>query len=325
MNEFTLPEVNNEIRDRLFKAIFGRENPQSRQWRLELYNALRGTHYTDSNALELNTIDNVIYLTMRNDISFLVDSQITLFEQQSTYNPNMPLRGLMYFAQLYQMHLNKMDKTLFRSTIVRIPNPEFIVFYNGQRKTKEIEYLKLSDAFEKEDKSGDFEWTAKMININPGYNSTLQKKCKPLYNYTQYISRIAENKRKGMNIKDAVNEAVDWAIREKLLDGFFKTQKEEILAMSLTEFNAEQVYRNWLEEGKEEGREIGREEGRQEGRQEGLQEGRLEGLKEGTMQKAIDDTIAFLKENVAPEIIAKCVKLPLEKVLELQKTLTVEA
>lgn len=93
----------NETYDRLFKAIFGRENQQSKQWRLELYNALRGTNYKDPDALEINTIENVIYLTMRNDISFLVDSQMTLFEQQSTYNPNMPLRGFMYFSQLYQM------------------------------------------------------------------------------------------------------------------------------------------------------------------------------------------------------------------------------
>ena len=78
-----------EYRDRLFKAIFGRDTPQSKKWRLELYNALNNSNYTDPDALELNTIENVIYLTMRNDISFLVDSQMTLYEQQSTYNPNM--------------------------------------------------------------------------------------------------------------------------------------------------------------------------------------------------------------------------------------------
>ena len=295
MNLIELPEINVEIRDRLFKAIFGRENEQSKQWRLELYNALRGTDYKDPDDLVINTIDNVIYLTMRNDISFLVDSQMTLFEQQSTYNPNMPLRGLMYFAQLYQMHLSKIGKQLFRSSIVKIPNPQFIVFYNGQKKTKDIEYLKLSDAFEIQDKSGDFEWTAKMININSNHNITLQKKCKPLYNYVQYISRITANRVNGMNINDAVNEAVDWAIKENLLDGFFKTQKQEVLAMSLTEFNAQEVYKDWLEEGKE----------------------------EGANNKAIESAENLLKENVSPEIIAKCVGLPLIQVLELQKKITV--
>lgn len=302
MNGVGFPEITNEVNDRLFKAIFGRDNPQSKRWRLELYNALSGSNYTDPDALELNTIENVIYLTMRNDVSFLVDSQMTLFEQQSTYNPNMPLRGLMYFAQLYQMHLTKLDKTLFRSTVVKIPNPEFIVFYNGQKKTGEVEYLKLSDAFEKEDKSGNFEWTAKMININPGNNPSLQKKCKPLYNYTQYVSRVAENKKNGMNIKDAVNEAVDWAIKRNLLDGFFKVQKEEILAMSLTEFNAEQVYRNWLQEGREEGIE--------------------EGISIGEEKKAIESAKEALALNLSLEQISKITGLSIERIEELKQKIS---
>ena len=286
-----------QTRDRLFKAIFGRNTDESKQWRLDLYNALRGTNYTDPDALEINTIENVIYLTMRNDISFLVDSQMTLFEQQSTYNPNMPLRGLMYFAQLYQMHLSKSGKTLYHSKLVKIPNPKFIVFYNGSKETADIEYLRLSDAFETNDSTGDFEWTAEMININPGHNETLQKNCKALYNYTQYISRISENKKQGLSGIDAVNEAVDWAIKENLLGGFFKTQKEEILAMSLTEFNAEEV----------------------------IQDVKAEGIAEGAEQKAIEAAQNLLKRNIDPEIIAECTGLSLEKVLELQKELTVIA
>ena len=205
MNDKILPiAFDTQIRDRLFKAIFGRNTDESKKWRLDLYNALRGTNYTNPDALEINTIENVIYLTMRNDISFLVDSQMTLFEQQSTYNPNMPLRGLMYFAQLYQMHLSKSGKTLYHSKLVKIPNPKFIVFYNGGKETADVEYLRLSDAFETDNKNCDFEWTAEMININPGHNETLQKNCKALYNYTQYISRISENKKKGIKYSDAM-------------------------------------------------------------------------------------------------------------------------
>ena len=233
---------------------------------------------------------------MRNDISFLVDSQMTLYEQQSTYNPNMPLRGLMYFAQLYQIYLNKQDKTLFRSTIVKIPNPRFIVFYNGPTEKDDIEYLKLSDAFETKDTSGRFEWTAEMININLGHNSSLQKNCKPLYNYIQYVSRVSNNKKNGMPIKDAVVEAVEWAIKENLLNGFFKLQKEEILAVSLTEFDAEAVYRDWKNEG----------------------------IEIGTLQKAIEATKNLLQMKIGtPEQISQAIGLPLEKVLELQKEVSV--
>lgn len=296
-NEIKSSGAQREIKDRLFKAIFGRDNEQSKKWRLELYNALRGTNYSDPDALELNTIENVIYLTMKNDISFLVDSQMTLFEQQSTYNPNMPLRGLMYFSQLYQRHLTKLELTLYGSRLIKIPYPKFIVFYNGDRETEDKEFLKLSDAFENKEKDGDFEWTAELININSNHNNSLQKNCKPLYDYVRYISRIKDNRKKGLSKEEVVNEAVDWAISENLLDGFFKMQKEEILGMSLTEYDEEAVKRTFKEEGRE----------------------------EGIQQKALEDAINLLQNDIPVETISKCIGLPLEQVLELQKSLVLES
>lgn len=120
---------------------------------------------------------------------------------------------------------------------------------------------------------------------------TLQKNCKPLYDYVRYVSKIKENKKLNMPTEEAVNKAVDWAIKENLFDGFFKLQKEEILGMSLTEYDEEEYLRDSFQEGVE--------------------------------VKAIDDATEFLKENISPEIIAKCVKLPLEQVLELKKSITV--
>ncbi len=285
------PERN--YKDRLFKAIFGRTTQESKLWRLELYNALNGTSYTDPDALVINTIENVIYLTMRNDISFLVDSQMTLYEQQSTYNPNMPLRGLMYFAQLYQMYLSQQEKDLFRSTLIKIPNPQFVVFYNGATEKPDKTELKLSDAFEIKDDSGAFEWTATMININKNHNSRLQKNCKPLYNYVQYVSRIAENKKTGMSAKEAVTEALDWAISENLLDGFFKQQKEEVLGMSLTEFDEEIAIRGWREDGIEEGITIGKQ------------------------KKAVEAAKNLYTNGVNIEIIAKSLEMTVEEVKEI--------
>ena len=285
------PERN--YKDRLFKAIFGRDTQESKLWRLELYNALNGTSYTDPDALVINTIENVIYLTMRNDISFLVDSQMTLYEQQSTYNPNMPLRGLMYFAQLYQMYLSQHEKDLFRSTLIKIPNPQFVVFYNGATEKPDKTELKLSDAFEIKDDSGSFEWTATMININKNHNSRLQKNCKPLYNYVQYISRIAENKKTGMSAKEAITEALDWAISENLLDGFFKQQKEEVLGMSLTEFDEEIAIRGWREDGIEEGITI------------------------GEQKKAVEAAKNLYTNGVNIEIIAKSLEMTVEEVKEI--------
>ena len=278
---------NREYRDRLFKAIFGRDNEQSKKWRLELYNALNGTSYTDPDALEVNTIENVIYMTMKNDVSFLVDSQMTLYEQQSTYNPNMPLRGFFYLSQLYQMHIARNKLNILSSKLIRIPEPRFVVFYNGGRKKPDTFKLYLSDAFIRKDDVGDkdkknkpdkcphdFEWTATVININPGHNSALQKNCKPLYDYVRYVGRIKDNQKNGMPVKDAVDDAVNWAIELDLLDGFFSINKAEVIAMCLTEFDVESAIKTWREDGYEDGYDEGRADGKLEDAKNLLKDGR---------------------------------------------------
>ncbi|MCR4713635.1 MAG: hypothetical protein K5751_04570 [Treponemataceae bacterium] len=278
-----------EYRDRLFKAIFGRNTSQSKRWRLELYNALNGTNYTDPDALELNTIENIIYMTMKNDVSFLVDSQMTLYEQQSTPNPNMPLRGLMYFAKLYQKHLTKEHLNILSTQLIKIPSPQFVVFYNGSNERPDRYKLRLSDAFIRENKTGDFEWTATVVNINPNHNTALQKKCKPLYHYVQYVGRVADNVQSGMENKDAVEEAVEWAVEEELLDGYFREQRAEVMAMSLTEFDMEDSIRTW----------------------------RNDGIVEGREQKAVEDARSFYANGVSIELIAKSLGMTLDQVKEI--------
>ena len=237
------PKPKREYKDRLFKAIFGRDTEESKRWRLDLYNALNNTNYTDPDALTLTTIENVIYITMKNDISFLIGSQMNLYEQQSSFNPNMPLRGLMYFAQLYQMNLSEREEDLFGSRLVKIPAPSFVVFYNGDRKLPDVSKLRLSDAFEPAGSTEEFEWTATVINIGGNHSEGLQKKCKALYAYCSYVNRVKQNLKAKMPAASAVEEALDYAIRENLLEGYFKSQKMEVLNMSLTEFDQEEYDR----------------------------------------------------------------------------------
>ncbi|MBE6354199.1 hypothetical protein [Treponema sp.] len=244
--------IKRNYKDRLFKFIYGRDNEQSRRWLLSLYNALNDSNYTNTDELKMTTIENIIYITMKNDISFLIDGHMTLYEQQSSYNPNMPLRGLLYFAQLYQKEISDRRADIFGSSIVKIPTPRFVVFYNGLHAAPDISNLRLSDAFEIKDSSNEFEWTATMYNINAGHNESLQKKCISLYDYSRYISFIRENIKK-MAMEDAVNDAVEKAIGENLLEGFFRQQKMEVLNMCLTEFNQEEYDRNRRLEGYEEG------------------------------------------------------------------------
>ena len=270
------PQANREFKDRLFKAIFGRNTEESKRWRLDLYNALNGTEYTDPDALTLTTIENVIYITMKNDISFLIGSQMNLYEQQSSYNPNMPLRGLMYFAQLYQMNLSARGLDLFGSTLVKIPAPRFVVFYNGNRELPDVSEQRLSDAFEPAGCAPGFEWTAKVINIGGNHSEGLQKKCRALYDYCRYVNRVKGNLKSGLPNRDAVEDALDYAIKGDFLDGFFKTQKMEVLNMSLTEFDQELYDRNRRREGWEEGFDQGEKQGFDRGERSGFNRSKQE-------------------------------------------------
>ena len=297
---------NPEYKDRLFKFIFGRETEESKRWRLQLYNALNGTKLTDPDELKINTIENVIYITMHNDISFIVDSEINLYEEQSSYNPNMPLRGYLYFATLYQMYLKENKKNLISSSRVMIPSPKFYVFYHGGPKTPERWKMKLSDSFLNKDDSGDFQWTATIINLHPNHNSVLNKNCTPLYHYVKFTALISENRRSGMTKQEAIEKALDYAIEKEFLEGFFKIHKAEVIGMCLTEFDEEEAKRVWHEDG--------------------YTEGLSKGLAEGEQKKAVEAAINLIKMNIlSPEQIAQAQGLPLEKILELQKSITVQA
>ena len=287
-------------KDSLFRLIYSGNDERSRRWLLSLYNAVSGRNYTDISGLRITTIENVIYLTMKNDLSFLLDCQMNLFEHQSTVNPNMPLRGLMYFGQLYQNEVKRRKKNIYGGSLIKIPSPRFIVFYNGERSLPDISKLRLSEAFEISCEPGEFEWTATVININRGANETLQKKCESLYYYTEFVARVRENQRKGMEPPESINEAVNYAIRKQFLEGFFEEQKMYITNSLLTEFDQELHDQSCMELGYERGR------------------------AEGAQQTAVANAKNFLLLNkLLPEEIAECCSLPLEQVLALKEELSV--
>ena len=222
----------------------------------------------------------------------------------------MPLRGLMYFAELYQKHLTKQDRDLFTTALVKIPTPNFVVFYNGSRNMPDVTKLRLSEAFEVPENSGDFEWTATMLNINSGRNKTLLQKCKPLYHYSCYVDRVKSNVRSGMTKENAVSEAVNFAIQNDFLDGYFKIQKAEVLNMSLTEFDQEAYDRHRFNEGKE----VGIAEGKAVGIAIGIAEGKEVGIAEGKRDAALQNARNFKYKNIPVDIIAECTGLSVEQV-----------
>ena len=274
-------KINTKYKDRLFRLRFGSE--EYKDDILSLYNALNGTSYSNADDFTITTIDDVIYIKMKNDVSLLLDGNMPLWEQQGSINPNMPVRGLMYFGNLYSQYIKTNKINIYGSKLQRIPTPQYIVFYNGTTDYAPVTRLRLSDAFINRTDSGEFEWTATVYNLNRGKNDNLLMKCRPLAEYMELINRIRDNQRNGMDTENAVSSAVDSCIADDIMKDFLTRHKAEVMSVCITEFD-EKVYTEGIreegrEEGLREGLSRGREEGLSRGREEGLSKGREEGLK----------------------------------------------
>ena len=243
--------INTKYKDRLFRLRFG--STEYKDDILSLYNALNDTSYHDANDLTITTIDDVIYIKMKNDVSLLLDGNMPLWEQQSSINPNMPVRGLMYFGNLYSQYINVNRMNIYGRKLLQIPTPQYIVFYNGTDDYAPVTKLKLSDSFINRNDSGDFEWTATVYNLNKGKNDALLLKCKPLSEYMELINRIRRNQNCGMDTVNAVNAAVDSCIADGIMKNFLVRHKAEVMNVCITEFD-EKIYTESIrEEGREEG------------------------------------------------------------------------
>lgn len=247
--------ANRTFKATLFHKLFG----ESKTYALSLYNAVNGSSYTNEDDLEFTTLEDVIYMKMKDDVSFLLGTSLSLYEHQSTYNPNMPLRGFLYFASLYRK-LIKGNEQIYSKNLVRIPNPKYIVFYNGSSSAVNADYekLKLSDCFEEPDTSGEFEWTATMLNINVGYNREIFQKCRILEEYSIFIQRVREYNKSTKNLTRAVNLAVEDCIRDDILKDILEKQKKEVVDVVLTEFDEEKFEAMIREESREEGLQTGK-------------------------------------------------------------------
>ena len=167
--------VNREYKDRLFKFIFG--NPDNKQWTLNLYNAINDSHYTNPEDIRLNTIEDAVYMSMKNDVSFLIADTLNLYEQQSSFNPNMPIRFFIYAGMVYAKYVEEnRNYHRYSTKQQKIPTPKCICFYNGKDAKNDKIVLSLSDAFDTEAVS-DIEVKVTMLNINFGHNRELMEKC----------------------------------------------------------------------------------------------------------------------------------------------------
>ena len=249
--------VNREYRDRLFKFIFG--NPQNKEWTLSLYNAVNGSHYTDASAIELNTIENAVYMSMKNDVSFLIDNTMNFYEQQSTFNPNMPMRFLIYAGMIYSKFVEE-SRTYHRYSSVqqKAPTPKCVCFYNGIDDKDDQIVLSLTDSFDGE---SDIEVKVTMININFGHNKALLDACKPLKEYAWFVDKVRSNQQSMGTLEKAVDEALEELPDNSLIKPFLVANKAEVKRMCITEYDELRTLAEQREEGRIEGKAEGRAEG----------------------------------------------------------------
>ena len=273
-------EINRNFKDTLFRKIFDNKKDL-----LSLYNALNDTEHTDENQIVINTIENAIYIGYKNDISFVIDSELNLYEHQSSVNKNMPIRGLIYLTELYKGYIERNGLRIYNETPVKLPFPRYIVFYNGRDGEPERRVMPLSDSYMTNDSNKDqepcLELKALLININYGCNKEIMNKCQKLMEYSQLIALIRKHydelvekyaklgihKSKKEIFAEAVSLAIEEAIRNNILKEILRNNKAEVTNMLLTEFDEKDYIEGVKEESERRGEQRGRAEGEKRGEQ----------------------------------------------------------
>ena len=255
-------KLNRKYKDTLFRKVFNNKKDL-----LSLYNALNNTEHMDDSLITITTIEDAIYIGYKNDISFIINSELNLYEHQSSVNPNMPVRGLIYFAELYKEYIDQNNLLIYNERLVKLPFPRYVVFYNGTKEQPEEQELRLSDSFVQvpegeglKDTAGteadktnkpSVEVVVQLLNINYGCNQELLEKCQKLKEYSRFIALVRvksdmltekyKKEMKSVNKKEifaeAVALAIDEAIRDNVLKDILSKNMAEVTDMLLTEFD----------------------------------------------------------------------------------------
>ena len=273
-------KLNRKFKDTLFRKVFNNKKDL-----LSLYNALNNTSHTDESLITINTIEDAMYIGYKNDISFIINSELNLYEHQSSVNPNMPVRGLIYFAELYKGYIEQNNLLIYNERLVKLPFPRYVVFYNGTEGEPEEQELRLSDSFvqvpEGEARTGivveeankpSVEVTVQLLNINYGCNQELMEKCQKLMEYSKFIALVRvksdmltekyKKEMKSVNKKEifaeAVALAIDEAIRDNVLKDILSKNIAEVTDMLLTEFDEKAYIEGVKKQSYEEGEASGK-------------------------------------------------------------------
>ena len=282
-----------QYKDTVFRMLF-----DDKKHLLSLYNAVNQKNYTDADALQVITLKNAIYMEMKNDLAFIIDMNLYLYEHQSTYNPNMPLRDLFYISNEYQRLVEQ--KSLYSSAIQKIPAPKFVVFYNGNKQIEDVSELKLSSAYECLTNDPDLELRVTVLNVNEGHNRELMEHCQVLEEYAQYVARVRQyTSLQELSLEEAVERAVDECINEGILAEFLTRNRAEVVSVSIFEYDKEKEEKKLRKAEFESGVETG--------------------LQRGRIQERNTNIREMLLDNVPVEKIKQYTKASDKEILNVQK------
>lgn len=277
------PRGNRKIKDKLFRDIFSKDKKAL----LQLYNALNHSDYQNWEDLEVITIDDVLYIGMKNDLTFLVMGTINLYEHQSTYNVNIPLRFLHYISQEYLRLVDCTGQNIYGEKLIMLPTPHFVVFYNGEKDMPDEQILRLSDSYEVKREENSLEVTVRMINVNYGRSNELMKKCSRLEEYSIFIQQVRVNTKKGMKLNKAIDEAIFYCIDHGILTDYLKKHRFRAKMYGLLEYGSDRHM--YME--------------RRDARAAGWAEGRLEGEMSSTIEMCKEFSVS--QEDTLKKIMCK--------------------
>lgn len=284
--------ANKEYKSDVFSMLL-----QDKKRAMEIYNAINGTDYDDPELVEMTTLDDKSFsLTVRNDASFILDANLSLYEHQSTYCPNMPLRDLLYFASIIQKQIKAQKRDIYGGRILKIPVPHFVVFYNGKEDAPDQYDLRLSDAFEKKTKNPEIELVCHVYNINNGKNVPLLSKCQTLREYMYFVDMVRKNNEISGNLEDAIEKAINQCMEENVLRDFLAQHREEVMHVMTLDYTFERRLEMQRAEAIEDGERIGKE----IGKEEKLSEQIRKKIQKGKPLDQIADELEEVPETIRP-------------------------
>ena len=311
---------NREYKSDVFSMLM-----ENKSYALEVYNALNHSDYKNPEEVEIIRLERGISLSIRNDASFLIDMNMSFYEHQSTYNPNMPLRSMIYYVNALEDWLKRKNLDLFGRKRIQLPTPHFVVFYNGTEKRPEYEEMRLSEAFcHKTDEPG-IEVRCRVYNINPDNNRPLKERSAVLEGYTYFVEKVRTYRKGNMGLEEAVDRAIEDCIKNHVLEDFFRDRKDEVKKMTHLDYTWEkreqmirkEEFEDGMEQGIAQGIEQGIAQGMERGIAQGMEQGIEQGVEQGRVQILAEIVCSKLKKGKTPEEIADALEEPVENIQKI--------